>query len=82
MGDERSHRMTIIRKARLVIGLMVLGGAVLPGTPTFAVEPEVGTPAGAELPALRKDRVPGPEATDSVFAADVVINEPATPLED
>jgi hypothetical protein len=76
--------MMIIRKARGVAGLMILGSAVLLGTPTLAVEPGADSSAGPELPAPRNDRVLGPESegADPFFAADVVINEPATPLED
>ena len=62
----------IIRKARGAIGLMVLGSVVLVGTPTLAVEPDVNSPAGPELPAPRTDRVLGPESegADPTFAPD------------
>jgi hypothetical protein len=79
--------MMIIRKAREVVGLMVLGSVVLLGTPTLAVEPDVDSLAGPELPAPRTDQVgtvlnPENEGADPGVAPDVVINEPATPLED
>lgn len=76
-----------IRKARGVIGLMVLGSVALLGTPTLAVEPDVDSPAGPELPAPRTDQAgavldPENEGADPSVAPDVVINEPATPLVD
>ena len=76
--------MMTIRKARGVVGLMVLGSVVLLGTPTLAVEPDLGSPAGPELPADQAGAVLDPvnEGADPGFAPDVVINEPATPLED
>jgi hypothetical protein len=76
--------MMTIRKARGVVGLMVLGSVVLHGTPTLAVEPDLDSPAGAELPADQAGAVLDPvsEGADPGFAPDVVINEPATPLED
>jgi hypothetical protein len=74
--------MMTIRKARGVVGLMILGSVVLLGTPTLAVEPDVDSPAGPELPAPRTDLDPVNEGADPGFATDVVINEPATPLED
>lgn len=77
----------IIRKARGAIGLMVLGSVVLLGTPTLAVEPDARSPAGSELPAPRSDQAgavldPETVGADPGVAPDVVINEPATPLED
>jgi hypothetical protein len=72
----------IARTARGAFALILLGSAVLLGTPAFAQEPEADAPARPEFPAPRNDRVLGSEGADSVFAADVVINEPATPLED
>lgn len=77
----------IIRKARGAIGLMVLGSMVLLGTPTLAVEPDVNSSAGAEPPAPRTDQAgavldPANDGADPSVAPDVVINEPATPLED
>ena len=75
--------MMTIRKARGVVGLMVLGSVVLLGTPTLAVEPDLDSPAGPELPADQAGAVLDPYAgADPGFAPDVVINEPATPLED
>lgn len=73
--------MMTIRKARGVVGLMVLGSVVLLGTPTLAVEPGLDSPAGPELPAGAV-LDPVNEGADPGFAPDVVINEPATPLED
>jgi hypothetical protein len=75
----------IIRKARGAIGLMVLGGAVLLGTPGLALEPDVDSFAGAELPALHTDQAgtifdPENFGADPSVAPDVVINEPATPI--
>jgi hypothetical protein len=66
----------IIRTARGAVGLMVLGSVVLLGTPGLAVE----------LPALRTAQagaVLDPEdlGADPSVAPDVVINEPATPIE-
>jgi hypothetical protein len=87
-GDERSHgMMMVIRKARGAVGLMVLGSVVLLGTPTLAVEPGAESSAGPELPASRTDQVgaifdPESKGADPSVAPDVVINEPATPLED
>ena len=79
--------MMTIRKTRGVVGLMVLGSVVLLGTPTLAVEPDVDSHAGPELPAPRTDHAgavldPVNEGANPGFAPDVVINEPATPLED
>ncbi len=76
--------MMTIRKARGVVGLMVLGSVVLLGTPTLAVEPDLDSPAGPELSADQAGAVLDPvnEGADPGFAPDVVINEPATPLED
>ena len=45
--------------ARLIKGacaLVLLGGFALLGTPSFATEPDVDSPAGPELPAPRTDR--------------------------
>jgi len=58
---------------------MLLGSVVLLGTPTFAVEPDVDSPAGPELPASRIDR-PESERADPSVAPDVVILEPAAPI--
>ena len=49
-GDERSHLM-ITRIARGALALTLLGSVTLLGTPTFAIEPDVDSPAGPELPA-------------------------------
>ena len=74
-----------IRKARDAIGLMVPVSVALLGTPALAVESNVDSFAGPELPALRTDQgaVLDPEnmGTDPSVAPDVVINEPATPIE-
>jgi hypothetical protein len=53
---------------------MLLGSAALLGIPAFAAEPEADTPAGPEHPA--------PRGAEQVFAADVAIDEPATPIEE
>lgn len=76
--------MMTIRKTRGVVGLMVLGSVVLLGTPTSAVEPDLDSPAGPELPSNQAGAILDPvnEGADPGFAPDVVINEPATPLED
>jgi hypothetical protein len=70
----------------VAIGLMVLGSVALLGTPGLAVEPDIDSFAGHELPALRTDQVgtaldPEDLGTDPSVAPDVVINEPATPIE-
>jgi hypothetical protein len=75
----------IIRKATGAIGLLVLGSVLL-GTPALPIEPDVDSFAGPELPALRTDQagaVLDPEnmGADPSVAPDVVINEPATPIE-
>ena len=46
----------ITRIARDALALTLLGSVALLGTPTFAVEPDVDSPAGPELPAPRTDR--------------------------
>jgi hypothetical protein len=74
--------MMTIRKTRGVVGLMVLGSVVLLGTPTLAVEPDLDSPAGPELSADQAGAVLDPINEGADFAPDVVINEPATPLED
>jgi hypothetical protein len=81
---ERSCLMTIW-KARAAIGLMVLGSVLL-GTPALAFEPDVDSFAGPELPALHTDQsgaILDPEnlGADPSVAPDVVVNEPATPIE-
>jgi hypothetical protein len=45
-----------IRTAKGAVALVLFGSVVLLGTPTFAVEPDVDSPAGPELPAPRTDR--------------------------
>lgn len=74
--------------------LALLGVAVL-APPAFAVEPDVDSPAGPELPAPRTDRPdfqqddqagavidPEAEGADPGVAPDVVIVEPDAPLPD
>jgi hypothetical protein len=63
----------IARTARGAFALMLLGSAALLGTPSFAVEPEADPPAGHERQA--------PREAEPVFAAEVAIDEPATPIE-
>lgn len=81
--------------ARLAKGAFVLLGSVaLLGTPSFAVEPDVDSPAGPELPAPRTDRPdfqqddqsgaildPESEGADPT-PPDVVIVEPEPPVSD
>lgn len=43
----------IARLTKGAVALIFLGGAVLIGTPSFAVEPDVDSAAGPELPAPR-----------------------------
>ena len=75
--------MMTIRKTRGVVGLMVLGSVVLLGTPGLAVEPGADFSAGPGLPSSRADaRLYPKEETDPTVVPDVVINEPAIPLED
>ena len=75
--------------------LVFLGGLVMVGTPAFAVEPDVDSPAGPELPAPRSDRPdfqqddqagaiidPEAEGAEPGVAPDVVIVEPDAPLPD
>jgi hypothetical protein len=64
----------IARTARGAFALMLLGSAALVGTPSFAAEPEADTPVGPDRQA--------PRGAEPVFAADVVIDEPATPIEE
>jgi hypothetical protein len=52
-SNERSQSMNIIKHS--AIALVLIGGAAV-STPTFAVEPDVDSPAGPELPAPRTDR--------------------------
>lgn len=82
--DDEGNRLMIIGKTRGAIGLMVLGSVLL-GTPVLAIEPDVDSFAGPELPALHTDQgaILDPEnvGADPSVAPDVVINEPATPIE-
>ena len=77
------------------LALTVLSSLVLLGTPTFAVEPDVDSPAGPELPAPRTDRPdfqqddqsgaiidPKVEGAEPSMAPDVVIVEPSVPIEE
>jgi hypothetical protein len=90
-GDERSHLM-ITRITRGALALTLLGSVALLGTPTFAVEPDVDSPAGPELPAPRTadpdfqqdDQAgavidPETEGANSGVAPDVIIVEPSDP---
>jgi hypothetical protein len=45
-----------IRLVKGALALVLLGGVALLGTPAFATEPDVDSPAGPELPAPRTDR--------------------------
>jgi hypothetical protein len=44
------------RVVKGAFALALLSGVALLGTPAFAVEPDVDSPAGPELPAPRTDR--------------------------
>jgi hypothetical protein len=46
----------ITRLTRGALALTLFSSVALLGTPTFAVEPDVDSPAGPELPAPRTDR--------------------------
>ena len=83
----------ITRIARGALALTLLGSVTLLGTPTFAIEPDVDSPAGPELPAPRTDRpdfqqddqagaVNDPATDASGVAPDVVIIEPAVPIDE
>lgn len=85
----------ITRIARGALALALLGSLALLGTPTFAGEPDVDSPAGPELPAPRTDRPdfqqddqsgavidPQTEGVDPGVAPDVVVVEPAAPIEE
>ena len=76
-----------------VSAVVLCTSLVLFGTPSFAVEPDVDSPAGPELPAPRTDRPdfqqddqtgaiidPESEGADPGVAPDVVIVEPDAPL--
>ena len=64
---------------RSTVALMILGSVVLLGTPTFAGESDVESAVGSELPAPHIDR-PDSEGADPSVATDVVILEPAAPI--
>ncbi len=85
----------ITRIARGALALTLLGSLTLLGTPTFAIEPDVDSPAGPELPAPRTDRPdfqqddqagavidPATEGANPGVAPDVVIIEPAVPVDE
>jgi hypothetical protein len=81
---------------RLTKGAVALVlGSVLLATPTFAVEPDVDSPAGPQLPAPRTDRPdfqqddqpgalldPEAEGADPGNAPDVVIVDPDAPIDE
>jgi hypothetical protein len=52
IGPNSVHRAT----TRCALALTLLGSLALLGTPTFATETDVDSPAGPELPAPRTDR--------------------------
>jgi hypothetical protein len=81
------------RLASSACALVFLSTVVMVGTPAFAVEPDVDSPAGPELPAPRTDRPdfqqddqsgaiidPRVEGADPGLAPDIV--EPEAPLPD
>jgi hypothetical protein len=83
------------RLANSACALVFLGSVIVIGTPAFAVEPDVDSPAGPELPAPRTDRPdfqqddqsgaiidPEAEGAEPGVAPDVVIVEPDAPLPD
>ncbi len=83
------------RIARGALALTLFGSVALLGTPTFAVEPDVDSPAGPELPAPRTanpdfqqdDQAgavidPETEGANPSFAPDVVIIEPSAPIDE
>ena len=85
----------IARIKKSALALAVLGSVALLGTPTFAVEPDVDSAAGPELPAPRTadpdfqqdDQAgavidPETEGANPSFARDVVIIEPSGPMND
>ena len=82
------------RLIKSAFALALLGAAAL-APPAFAVEPDVDSPAGPELPAPRTDRPdfqqdsqagalldPEAEGADPGVDPDVVIVEPDVPLPD
>ena len=52
--EVKGHVMTSLRTSAMALAL--LGSAAFLTTPSFAVEPDVDSPAGPELPAPRYDR--------------------------
>jgi hypothetical protein len=58
--------------------LAILGSATLLSAPSFAVEPDVDSPAGPELPAPRTDR-PDFQADDQTGAELNTVPGPAEP---
>jgi hypothetical protein len=79
---------------RLTKSVLIVASVALLATPAFAVEPDVDSPAGPELPAPRTDRPdfqqddqsgaildPQTEGADPGVVPDVVIVEPAAPIE-
>jgi hypothetical protein len=79
---------------RLTKSVLIVVSVALLATPALAVEPDVDSPAGPELPAPRTDRPdfqqddqsgaildPQTEGADPGVVPDVVIVEPATPIE-
>ena len=85
----------ITRIAKGALALMLFSSVALLGTPTFAVEPDVDSPAGPELPAPRTDRPdfqqddqsgavidPQTEGADPGVAPDVVVVEPSAPIDE
>jgi hypothetical protein len=92
--QEDTSMINILKTSTLALALV--GSAALFTTPSFAVEPDVDSPAGPELPAPRTDRpdfqqdsqtgaVLDPEAEGAdpsppAADPDVVIVEPDAPL--
>ena len=85
----------IARIASGTFALTLLGSVTLLGTPTFAIEPDVDSSAGPELPAPRTadpdfqqdDQSgavidPETEGANPGVAPDVVIIEPAVPVDE
>ena len=83
------------RLTRGALGLMFLGSIALLGTPSFAVEPDVDSAAGPQLPAPRTadpdfqqdDQAgalidPETEGANPEVAPDVVIIEPSGPIDE
>jgi hypothetical protein len=61
------------------VALMLLSSVALVGSPTFAAERDVDSAFGPELPAPRIEQ-PENEGADPNIATDVVILEPAAPI--